>query len=66
MGSTGTVLRGRADRGAVRRPYFTVSANPLKSKFTISPVCVPESSRIAPFWLVRMIAWPPLKMAAPA
>ena len=48
-------------------PYLcNVSAIPLRSKFTISPIWLPVSSRIAPFWLVSTIACGPRPMVAPA
>ena len=46
--------------------YFIVIANPLKSAFAISPTCRPESSRMAPFWLVSTIARTPRPTASPA
>ena len=46
--------------------YFIVSANPLRSRFTLSPVCRPESSRTAPFWFLRTIARVPRTTASPA
>ena len=46
--------------------YFIVIASPLRSAFAISPTCRPESSRMAPFWLVSTIARTPPPTASPA
>src|SRR5262245_29501511 len=46
--------------------YFIVIASPLRSAFAISPTCRPESSRMAPFWLVSTIARTPPPTARPA
>ena len=43
----------------------SVSAIPLRSAFTIRPIWLPVSSRIAPFWLVSTIACGPRPMVAP-
>ena len=48
------------------QPYRNDSAMPLRSRFTIRPVCRPLTSRTAPFWLVRMIACAPRMTVAPA
>jgi hypothetical protein len=47
-------------------PYFNVMASPLRSAFAMSPICRPDSSSTAPFWLVRMIARAPRPTASPA
>src|SRR5699024_3173829 len=49
-----------------RQPYFREMASPLRSALAISPTCLPESSRTAPFWFVRIIARAPLPTANPA
>ena len=46
--------------------YLIVIASPLRSAFAISPTCRPDSSRIAPFWLVSTIARTPPPSASPA
>src|ERR1043166_1881328 len=47
-------------------PYLcSVSAIPLRSRFTIRPIWLPVSSRIAPFWLVSTIACGPRPPVAP-
>lgn len=46
--------------------YLNVSAMPLTSRFTISPVWVPLNCSTAPFWLVRTIACGPRMTVAPA
>ena len=57
---------GRLAPNRFRTGYFSVIASPLRSAFAIRPVCWPESSSTAPFWLVRMIARAPRPIASPA
>ena len=64
------------DLGATRGPdpenrlgaryYFSVIASPLRSRFAISPSCLPLNSRIAPFWLVSTMPRTPAPNATPA
>jgi hypothetical protein len=61
------VLAAELRRWAQPAPnYFIVIASPLRSAFAISPTCRPESSRMAPFWLVSTIARTPPPTASPA
>ena len=65
-----SLVRGAACRcGSARAKdaaYFIVIASPLRSAFAISPTCRPDSSRTAPFWLVRTISRTPSPNARPA
>ncbi len=55
-----------ASRTSAPAPYLCkVSAIPLRSRFTIRPIWLPVSSRIAPLWLVSTIACGPRPTVAP-
>jgi hypothetical protein len=51
--------------GGSGKPYRNEIANPLRSAFTINPVCRPLSSRTAPFSLRSTIARTPSTTATP-
>ena len=56
----------RNDDGVGACAYRIVIASPLKSAFAIRPVCVPDNSSTAPFWLVSTMARAPRPTARPA